>query len=196
MTLAMALDYRLSVKSIRKPSEARLLYEPMRREILRLLGKTPMTQTQLAELLGLRTPTVGHHLSLLKSNGFVSVVHQHIGRHGIVEKYYGATAQLYFIDRKIMPLEVRRYYMPVDIERARGVLACAMMRQKDFDPPSDMMEDFAEALASNISRMAAKYEIPFVDKDPEAFIGRLYCEALEGVLKTDFKEIRDVLKAG
>src|SRR2546427_5845517 len=149
LTLAMALNRRSSVKCIRRPSEARVLYEPMRREILRLLGKTAMTQTQLGRVLGLRAPTVGHHLSALKSNGFVSVVRQEPGMHGIVEKYYGSTAQLYYIDRKIMPLDVRRYYMPLDIERARGVLACAMMKQKNFDPPSDLMESFAEALSDS-----------------------------------------------
>ena len=183
----------MCVKSIRKPSEARLLYEPMRREILRLLGKTPMTQTQLAKLLGLRAPTVGHHLSMLKSNNFVSVVRQEPGRHGIVEKYYGSTAQLYYIDRKIMPLDVRRYYMPLDIERARGVLACAVMRQKKFDPPSHLMENFAEGLSDSISSVASQYEMPVSDKDPEAFIGRLYCEALEDALATKFKELRDAL---
>jgi len=194
LTLAMALNRRLSVKLIRRPSEARVLYEPMRREILRLLGKTAMTQTQLGKVLGLRAPTVGHHLAVLNSNGFVSVVRQEPGAHGIVEKYYGSTAQLYFIDRKIMPLDVRRYYMAVDIERARGVLACAMMKQKIFDPPSDMMESFAEALSDVIFRVATKYEMPVSDMDPEAFIGRLYCEALEDVLKTSFKELRDILK--
>ncbi len=58
----------------------------MRREILRLVCKTPMTQTQLAKLLGLRAPTVGHHPSMLRSNDFVSVVRQEPGSHGIVEK--------------------------------------------------------------------------------------------------------------
>lgn len=181
------------VKNIRKLAEARILYEPMRREILRLLCKTPMTQTQLAKALGLQVPTVGHHLSTLKSNGFVSMAHQELGKHGILEKYYQSTAQLFFIDRRIMPLEVRRYYMPVDIERARGVLACAMMREKNFDPPSDLMENFAEALSTHISKIGYRYEIPVSDMDPEVVIGRLYCEALEDVLRTEFKELRTVL---
>lgn len=183
----------LCVRNIRKPTEARVLYEPMRREILRLLCKTPMTQTQLAKALGLQVPTVGHHLSTLRSHGFVSMTHQQVGKHGILEKYYESTAQLFFIDRSIMPLEVRRYYMSVDIERARGVLACAMMREKDFDPPSELMENFAESLSTHISKIGYRYERPISDKDPEVVIGRIYCEALEDVLKTDFKELRTVL---
>jgi hypothetical protein len=94
-----------------------------------------------------------------------------------------------------MPLDVRRYYMPLDIERARGVLACAMMKEKKFDLPSDRMESFAEALSDGITRVASKYEMPVSDKDPEAFIGRLYCEALEDVLATRFKELRAILNS-
>ena len=184
---------RLSVKCVRKPSEAKILYEPMRREILRLLSKTPMTQTQLAKKLGLQVPTVGHHLSALKSYGFVTVKRQEPGKHGIVEKYYESTAQLYFIDRRIMPLEIRRYYMPIDIERARGVLACAMMQLKNFDPPAALMEGFAETLSTRIAEIASRYETPISEEDPEVVVGRLYCEALEDVLKTEFRELRDAL---
>jgi len=196
MTLALALNRRLSVKLIRKPSEAKLLSEPMRREMLRLLCKTPMTETQLAKMLGLRTPTIGHHLSELRKNGFVSVSHQEPGIHGIVEKYYESSAQLYFIDGKNMPLEIVRYYMPVVVERARGVLACAKMKDKSFNPSSEYMELFALALANSISKLAERYDTPVTEADPEACISRLYSEALEGVLKAGFNGLRDVLNAG
>jgi DNA-binding transcriptional ArsR family regulator len=193
MTLATALNRRLSVKLIRKPSEAKLLSEPMRREMLRLLCRTPMTETQLSKMLGLRAPTVGHHLSALKSSGFVSVSRQEVGIHGMLEKYYESSAQLYFIDGKNMPLEIVRYYMPVVIERARGVLACARMNGKSFDLSSDYMERFALAFANSISKVAEKYDTPVSEVDPEACINRLYSEALQEVLKTSFKELRDVL---
>ncbi len=183
----------MSVKLIRKPSEARLLYEPMRREILRLVCKTPMTQTQLAKLLGLRVPTVGHHLSILKTSGFVSTVREEPGIHGIVEKYYQSSAQMYFIDGKNMPLEIVRYYMPVVVERARGVLACAKMNKKSFTPSSSYMEQFALAFANSICKLAEKYDTPITEADPEACISHLYSEALEGAVKVGFKEIREIL---
>jgi len=185
----------MSVKLIRKPSEAKLLSEPMRREMLRLMCQTPVTETQLAKMLGLRTPTIGHHLSALRRNGFVSVSRQEPGIHGIVEKYYESSAQLYFIDGKNMPLEIIRYYMPVVVERARGVLACAKMNDGSFNASSEYMEQFALAFANNISKVAERYDTPVTVTDPEACINQLYSEALEGVVKTGFKELREVLNA-
>jgi DNA-binding transcriptional ArsR family regulator len=187
---------RLAVRSIRNPSEAMLLCDPMRREILRLLGKAPMTQTQLAGLLGLRTPTVGYHLSALKESGFVAVDREEMGRHGIVEKYYESSAQMYFVDGKSMPLEIVRYYMPVIVERARGVLACAKMKEKTFDPSSEYMEKFALAYASSISELAKKHEGPATESDPEACCSRLYSEALGTAIKSGFKDLRDILRSG
>jgi DNA-binding transcriptional ArsR family regulator len=184
---------RCAVKKIRDPSEARVFYEPMRREMLRLLCKGPLTQTQLAEMLGLRAPTIGHHLSILKRKGFVSVSRQELGSHGIMEKYYESSAQLYFLDGKNMPLEIVRYFMPAHIERARGILACAKLKDKSFNPSSEYMEQFGLALANNIARLADKYETPVVETDPEACISRLYSEALEGVLRAGFEEVRRVL---
>lgn len=181
------------MKTIRKASEAKLIYDPMRREMLRLLCKEPMTQTQLATALGLRGPTVGYHLSALKSNGFVSIAGQEVGKHGVAETYYESTAQLFFVEGKNMPLEIKRYFMPIVIERARGILGCAAMTNKGFYLQSDTMEKFALSLADNISRIAINYEVPVTDLDPEICVIRLYSEALESTLESGFNELRKTL---
>jgi DNA-binding transcriptional ArsR family regulator len=155
-----------------------------------------MTQTQLAKQLGLRAPTIGHHLSALKKKGFVSVSRQELGSHGIMEKYYESTAQLYFLDGESMPLEIVRYFMPAHIERARGIIACAKMRDKSFNPSSEYLEQFGLAFANNIAKLADRYETPAVETDPEACISQLYSEALEGLLQTKFKKLRDLLNPG
>ena len=46
--------------------KAELLIDPMRRTILNLLADKSMTESQLAEVLGLTESAVGHHLKVLE----------------------------------------------------------------------------------------------------------------------------------
>ena len=91
-----------------------------------------------------------------------------------------------------MPLDIRRYFMPVDIERARGILACAAAKSDAYHPSSSTMEQFAESLANSISQVALDYEVPVSDADPELLISSIYCEALRRVLNKGFRNLASI----
>ncbi len=53
-------------------SRMKVLGDPTRLEILRILGETPTYQADLAKRLKLTTPTISHHMSLLIHAGFIT----------------------------------------------------------------------------------------------------------------------------
>ena len=57
------------VEVIANVEAAKLLVDPMRREIIRLLADKAMTENELAETLGLSDPSVGHHDSYIGGAG-------------------------------------------------------------------------------------------------------------------------------
>ena len=176
------------VQIINDPRTARLLADPMRRAILNILRRGPLTQAELAENLGLTNATVSHHLSLLKRIDFLSVAKVEVESHGIVKKYYAASAYTYVLDVGKLPREVARYYYPINIERARGILSAlpsasaARLRGKDVDL---LGEDFTKMLA----RMARKYtDVTIKEAEGEELVQVLYREtlaALGNVLRSD-----------
>ena len=66
-----------------KSKIAKVLIDPMRRAILYLLRQKPMTQTQLANELGLSPPSLNYHIKLLKSIDFVVIARKQLEAHGI-----------------------------------------------------------------------------------------------------------------
>lgn len=76
------------------PEQARLLTEPTRSEIIRLLAQRPATTSQLAEVLGRPRGSIGHHLKALEAAGIIRVVRTRQVR-ALTEKYYGRVADTY-----------------------------------------------------------------------------------------------------
>jgi DNA-binding transcriptional ArsR family regulator len=74
--------------------QARLLTEPTRSEIIRLLAQRPATTSQLAEALGRPRGSIGHHLKALEAAGIIRVVRTRKVR-ALTEKYYGRVADSY-----------------------------------------------------------------------------------------------------
>ncbi len=143
------------VEIIRDSEAAKLISDPMRRAILNLLRRGAMSQSGLAQSLGLTDGTVNYHLGLLRKAGFLKVARVEMEEHGILQKFYAPTAYLYLPDVASLPLEVARYYYPVNIERVRGVLSAAksqlpMLLRRDVDT-------LAEDLAKEIVEVAEEY---------------------------------------
>lgn len=178
------------IQTIDDPQIARLLADPMRRAILNILRRGPLTQAELAESLGLTNATVSHHLSLLRRIGFLSVAKEEVESHGIVKKYYTPSAYLYVLDVDRLPREVARYYYPINVERARGILSAlssasaARLRGKDVDV---LGEEFTRMLV----KIARKYRGVMVkEAEGEEFVQKIYRETLdrlENLVKADFK---------
>jgi len=93
MTVTPAPRPRLG-RMLLTPEQARLLTEPTRSEIIRLLAQRPATTSHLAEALGRPRGSIGHHLKVLEAAGIIRVVRTRQVR-ALTEKYYGRVADTY-----------------------------------------------------------------------------------------------------
>jgi putative molybdopterin biosynthesis protein len=80
----------------------KILSDPRRVEILRLLMKKPATLSQLGRILNMHPAKIRHHLKQLEEVGLVEFVSSREVR-GFVEKYYQASAPAYFVNYAVLP---------------------------------------------------------------------------------------------
>lgn len=174
---------RRGVEVVTDPQKARVLVDPMRREIVRLLSLRLMTESELAETLGLSDPSVNHHLKILAGAGLIRIARREVEEHGIVQKFYEAMAAIYLVDGKSMPLEIERYFMPVRLERALGVVSALSLAEKEPTQVSTReVEDFAKALDSAIIEVAHSHSRQR-NEEREEIIRKIYRDALMHLLK-------------
>jgi DNA-binding transcriptional ArsR family regulator len=167
-----------SVEVITAPDKARILVDPMRREIVRLLSLRPMTESELAEKLGLSDPSVNHHLKIIAGAQLIRLARKEVEQHGIVQKFYETTASIFLVDGRSMPLEIERYFMPVRLERALGVIATLSLAMKEpLRVSTEEVEDFAKALDSAIIETAHNYPRQ-KNEEREDIIRKIYRNAL------------------
>jgi DNA-binding transcriptional ArsR family regulator len=172
------------VRILRTDQEAMLLFDDMRREILRLLAKQNLTPHKLSTMLGLSAPTVGHHLSALGRSGLVRIVGREPETHGIMQTFYSATAQAYIIETGKLSPAVRRYFMPARIERTRGMLAALSLHSTGgFELSSELVEETTEELAGGILESAEHHPGPRLKMDPETVINEIYSDALSNLIR-------------
>ena len=90
------------VEPIRTFDQIKLLADPRRLEILRLLMTAPATLTQLAHRLGQSPAWIRHHIKLLESANLIEITE--IRRTGTVkEKFYRARAGAFYLQELILP---------------------------------------------------------------------------------------------
>jgi DNA-binding transcriptional ArsR family regulator len=167
-----------SVEVITTTDKARVLVDPMRREIMRLLSLRPMTESELAEKLGLSDPSVNHHLKIISGAQLIRLARKEVEQHGIVQKFYETTASIFLVDGRSMPLEIERYFMPVRLERALGVIATLSLAMKEpLRVSTEEVEDFAKALDSAIIETAHNYPRQ-KNEEREDIIRKIYRDAL------------------
>ena len=112
------------VKLITDPEVIKLMLEDTRRQILRLLRNREMTISQLSEILGKTPQTIYHHIEKLKEAGLVEVKRTEM-KGNLVEKYYGRTADVFYInlylgDEELRYLARSRLKTKLDIFKALG----------------------------------------------------------------------------
>jgi DNA-binding transcriptional ArsR family regulator len=177
------IGLRKGVEVITGAQKAKVLVDPMRREIVRLLSLRPMTESGLAEALGLSDPSVNHHLRILAGAGLIRIARKEVEEHGIVQKFYETRAAIYLVDGQEMPLEIDRYFMPVRLERALGVLSALSLEVKEWLQVSTKeVEDFAKVLDSAITEVAHKHS-RHGGEDREEIIRKIYRDALMHLVK-------------
>jgi DNA-binding transcriptional ArsR family regulator len=169
------------VEVITAPEKARVLVDPMRREMMRLLAERARTEHELAQTLGLSEPSVGHHLRILREHGLIRIGREEAEEHGILQKFYETTSHAYFIDSRKMPLEIERYFMAANLERARGIVAALnMIKHRTEYVSAKELEEFAEVVASTIVEVASRYAKRW-EGDGEEIISRVYRTALSSL---------------
>jgi DNA-binding transcriptional ArsR family regulator len=166
------------VRVVAHESQARLLFDPMRREILRLLSRRAFSERELSEIIGITPPSIGHHLKALKEGQFISIVRREVGKQGIVQKWYLANAQAFIVDRERVPDDVRRYFMAIDIERTRGVAACMSLMRGGGISSTKSMESLTQQICNAICKAAEKYP-GRLEEDPETVVHQMYVQALK-----------------
>ena len=91
-----------SFRQLRSFAEIKLLSDPRRLAIMRLLMRAPATLSQLGERLGVSAARVRHHLKILERARLVELDHTRQAG-GFVEKYYRASAGAYFVHHAVLP---------------------------------------------------------------------------------------------
>ncbi|WP_297498147.1 winged helix-turn-helix domain-containing protein [Thermococcus sp.] len=96
------------VKVITDPEVIKLMLEDTRRKILALLRNREMTISQLSEILGKTPQTIYHHIEKLKEAGLVEIKRTEM-KGNLVEKYYGRTADAFYINLYLGDEELRYF---------------------------------------------------------------------------------------
>jgi DNA-binding transcriptional ArsR family regulator len=186
---------RKAVKIVESP---KILADPVRREILRLLNIKPQTSTQLADRLNQSKSTVGHHISVLRRTKLVKIKWAKPGTHGILEKYYEPVALVFIEDYKHIPEELKKYFLSIHMERLRGVLGAFQLVgdmasafqtiRKSWEQtvkiPSDfdLLSELGDESLKYMTQIGEKYERLTTDLDAETLLTKIYSEALRAII--------------
>jgi predicted transcriptional regulator len=174
------------VRVIHEPDKIKVLSDPVRREILHELQSKPQTQTQLAEKLVLAKPSMRHHLQKLLKVGLIKITRTQVESHGILEKYYEPTANLFIVNLEGTPPELQKYFLQSHIERLRGMLSVFQLfgktKGQTIQITSSMLKELAEEVARHMSSVGKKYEKTGSTMNRETLLITIYSEALKEVM--------------
>ncbi len=94
------------VRRIQRFEQLKIVADPRRMAILKLLMVQPETLTSLGKHLGEHPARVRHHLLKLEKAGLVELVDTQVVR-GFTEKFYAAAAQAFTLNEIILPQNAR-----------------------------------------------------------------------------------------
>lgn len=167
------------------PEKIRLLADFTRAEILRLLGKYPMTETQLSKQLGLTKAAVGYHLHLLMDAELIYIDRVEAEGHGILQKYYRPIAALFIVDPERIPDDVRRYFIRTQMEHLRGMFSVFQLHHRISEVSSKTLEKLAVAMLKQLKDVGERHMKERAVKDAETLRVKIYAEALAGLTKQE-----------
>jgi DNA-binding transcriptional ArsR family regulator len=174
------------VRVIYEPKIIKVLADPVRREILRQLRDEPQTQTQLAGKLNLTKPSMRHHLQLLRKARLIRIARTKVESHGILQKYYEPTSNLFIEDFEKTPPYLQKYFLQFHIERLRGMLSVFQLIGKKRGEPvevtSDELKELAEEIATQMAKVGKRYEKTGATMNRETLLITIYSEALKEVM--------------
>jgi molybdopterin molybdotransferase/putative molybdopterin biosynthesis protein len=90
------------VESLNSFDQIKLLADPRRMAILRMIMDSPATLTQLGKALGRHPAWIQHHIKALISTGLVEIAEVRVTA-GVTEKFYRAKAGAFLLHELILP---------------------------------------------------------------------------------------------
>ena len=178
-------EMRKAVFIVEDPQIIRLLSSFIKSEIVRLLSKNAMTETQLSKVLELTKAAVGYHLRPLKNAGLIKIDRYVTEEHGI-SKYYSAVASMFVVDPESMPDDVKRYFLETQMMRLEGMLSAFKLYDKIEEVSPENLEELAEAMLAQLKIVAQKHatEKNKVTEAESLRIG-IFAEALNNLVKEE-----------
>lgn len=174
---------RKAVLIIKDPEIIRLLANFVNSEILRLLNKKPMTETQLSKELPLTKAAIGYHLHPLRDAGLIEIDRYETGKHGI-SKYYSAVAALFIVDPPHVPEDVKRYFLETQIMYLEGMLSVFKLQDRISEVSSEDLEELAKAMLRQLKNVGERHaEERLEGRDSESLRVKIYAEALADLTK-------------
>ena len=164
---------------------AKILVDPMRRAILDLLRQRPMTQAQLAYVLGLTGASLNYHIKKLRSKKLVVVAKREVEEHSILQIFFSSTAYLYVYDLDSFPTNIARYFYPVSLERARSVVSLFILKEKGYhiERTPEAINMISEHLTRLLVKISKKYEQKEVDFGSEEIVYEIYTKAINALIR-------------
>ena len=193
---------RRAVRVVRDSKIIKILADPARREILRQVAIQPQTGTQLAKKLHLTKSTIGHHLQALREAGLIDIERAEVGSHGILEKYYEPTSNLFIEDFEgATPKPMRdfstfafAYFLHASMDRLIGALSVLHLieekRGHGIKIGPEQLKELALEIARHVARVGERYEKMELDMNREMLSVKIYSEALKAVMaESRWKEL-------
>jgi DNA-binding transcriptional ArsR family regulator len=139
---------------------AKVLVDPMRGAILDLLRQKPMTQAQLAQMLGLTSASLNYHIKKLRSKKLVVVAKREVEKHSIMQIFFSSIAYLFVYDLDSFPKNIARYFYPISLERARSVVSLSIIKEKGYhiERTPEAINVLSEHLARALVKISKGYE--------------------------------------
>lgn len=162
---------------------ARALTDTIRRTILMVLREKPMTQTQLAEEMGLSKAALNHHLKILQQYGLVSLVKKEEESHGIVQKFFAANSYLLLYDFNALPKDIVSYFYPAILERATGIISMLSMSNQTLLRDHKLANFITKNLSTYLIEAAAPYVDIDIDYGDEGTTYEIYTRAIQTLLR-------------
>lgn len=172
-----------AVQIIDNQTVARAMTDTIRRTILMVLRDRPMTQTQLAEEIGLSKAALNHHLKILKQHRLVSIVKREEESHGIVQKFFAANSYLLLYDFNALPKDIASHFYPVGLERARGIISMLSLNNQSVIHDQKLTRFITKNLSAYLVEAAAPYVDREIDYGDEVITYEIYMRAVKALLK-------------
>ena len=177
-----------AVCTLDDPNKIKLVADIERSEILHMLSRRPMTETQLAEGLRITKAAVGYHLKLLMDEGLIKIERQEAEEHGILQKYYEPIARVFIIDPDHLPDNAsRNFIIKTQMDRIKGSLDVFQLYEnlhgRSLSISSEFLENATTEMLKQVRDVARKYEMEETVEEGEIIETRIHAEALKSLIK-------------